>query len=212
MIFVVIFKKMVFTGDLMSDFNNDLIKNVDLDMKKIKKLLGKERFQHTKSVLKAALKLSEQLDVDLEKVKKAALLHDIAKSKNREELIELIRESKWQVDELELSITPVLHAPAGAVIAEKEFKIKDKEILEAIRYHSLGHPKMGKIAQVIYASDFISGDRNFEGLNNIRLEIEINFENGLYLIVNHIIRYQIEQNNMIHPYSNDLRNQLLKKK
>ena len=186
--------------------------NDQFDLKKIKNILGKERYRHTRLVLQAAVKIARNLNIEVEKVKTAALLHDIAKGKKTEELKKILKDSRWDVDKFELSIPPILHAPAGAVIAEKEFGVTDNKILEAIRYHSLGHPEMGKVAQVIYASDFISEDRNFKGLNNIRLEIERDFENGLYLIVNHIIRYQIEQNNMVHPYSNDLRNKLLKKK
>jgi len=70
---------------------------------------------------------------------------------------------------------------------------------------------MGETAQVIYAADFISEDRDFEGLDKIRIEIERDFESGLYLITSHIIKYQLEQDNMIHPYSNDFRNKLLKR-
>ncbi|RCW58285.1 MULTISPECIES: bis(5'-nucleosyl)-tetraphosphatase (symmetrical) YqeK [Halanaerobium] len=186
--------------------------NSNLDLEKIKSLLGKERYQHTKMVLKSALKLAKKLGLDLTKVETAALLHDIAKSKRDFELKEIIKDSRWEPDQLELEIEPVLHAPAGAVMAEELFGVTDLEILEAIRFHTLGHPEMGKIAQVIYAADFISEDRNFDGLDGIRSEIESNFYFGLYLITTHIFRYQLEKNNFIHPYSNDLRNKLLKKR
>lgn len=185
--------------------------NCNLDIDKIKILLGRERYQHTKLVLKAALRLAEKMDLNLKKVKKAALLHDIAKSKKEAELKEILKNSKWEPDQLELEITPVLHAPAGAVIAENEFGVNDYDVLEAIRYHTLGHPEMGKVARVIYAADFISEDRDFAGLKEIRQEIERDFESGLYLITNHIIKYQLKLDNYVHPYSNDFRNKLLKR-
>jgi predicted HD superfamily hydrolase involved in NAD metabolism len=184
----------------------------NLDLEKIKALLGDERYQHTKLVLKSALKLADQLGLDLKKVETAALLHDIAKSKSSVELKEILKNSKWEPDQLEAEILPVLHAPAGAVLAEEIFGVNDPEILEAIRFHTLGHPEMGKIAQVIYAADFISEDRDFVGLDEIRSKIEMNFYLGLYLITTHIMKYQLERNNFIHPYSNDFRNKLLKEK
>lgn len=189
--------------------NSEELKS-DLDLDKIKKILGRERYQHTLFVLKAALKLAKKLNLDLKKVEIAALLHDIAKIKNNEELKEIVMNSKWETDQLELLITPVLHAPAGAVIAEDIFGVRDIKVLEAIRYHTLGHPDMGKIAQVIYAADFISEDRDFDGLDEIREEIVRDFESGLYLITTHILKYQLERDNFIHPYSNDFRNKLLK--
>ncbi|PUU92578.1 MAG: metal dependent phosphohydrolase [Halanaerobium sp.] len=184
----------------------------NLDLEKLKALLGDERYQHTKLVLESALKLADQLNLDLNKVETAALLHDIAKSKSSVELKKILNKSKWKPDQLEAEILPVLHAPAGAVLAEEIFGVNDPEILEAIRFHTLGHPEMGKIAQVIYAADFISEDRDFEGLGEIRIEIESDFELGLYLITTHIMKYQLERNNFIHPYSNDFRNKLLKEK
>ena len=184
----------------------------NLDLEKIKSLLGDERYQHTKLVLESALKLAEQLGLDLKKAETAALLHDIAKSKSSVELNKILKNSKWEPDQLEGEILPVLHAPAGALLAEEIFGVNDPEILEAIRFHTLGHPEMGKIAQVIYAADFISEDRDFEGLDEIRSKIEMNFYLGLYLITTHIMKYQLERNNFIHPYSNDFRNKLLKEK
>jgi predicted HD superfamily hydrolase involved in NAD metabolism len=183
----------------------------NLNLEKIREILGAKRYQHTAFVLKAALKLAKKLNLNLKKVEIAALLHDIAKSKAYVELKEILQDSSWEPDQLELEISPVLHAPAGAVIAEDVFGITDPEILEAIRFHTLGHPDMGKIAQVIYAADFISEDRDFAGLDEIRIEIESDFELGLYLITNHIIKYQLERDNFIHPYSNDFRNKLLKR-
>lgn len=185
--------------------------NSNLDLEKIKKMLGDERFNHTTFVLKAALKLAKELNLNSKKVETAALLHDIAKGKNEVELKSIINNSKWEPDSLEFAITPVLHAPAGAVIAENDFGVNDYDILEAIRYHTLGHPQMGKIAQVIFAADFISEDRNFLGLEEIREEIVRDFEFGLYLIITDILKYQLGHDNLIHPYSNDFRNKLLKR-
>lgn len=194
----------------MSEIMNSKFKT-NIDLVKLEKMLGSERFNHTKLVLKAALELADALKIDKVKVEKAALLHDIAKNRTVTDLKIILEKSNWKVDDLEYSIPPILHAPAGAVIAEKEFDIKDQEILEAIRYHSLGHPKMSKLAQVIYAADFISEDRNFAGLDNIRYQIKKDFNLGLYLIVTHIQEYQLSQGNLVHPFSNALRNKLLKR-
>lgn len=193
----------------MSLAKEDFLVEIDLD--KIKKILGEKRYKHTQYVLEAASRLAKKLNLNQKKVKTAALLHDIAKSKNAEELKLILKNSRWNVDQMEAAILPILHAPAGAVIAEKEFGIEDHEVLEAIRYHTLGHPEMGKIAQVIYAADFVSEDRRFSTLNEIRKKIERDFELGLYLITTNIIKYQLKQDNFVHPYSNDLRNKLLKR-
>lgn len=184
----------------------------ELSLENMQGRLGKYRFEHTKRVLKAALELAEINNADLEKVKKAALLHDIAKKLSRTEIKELLDNSGWEIDELEWSLAAVLHAPAGAELARIEYGIDDYDILEAIRYHTLGHPEMGITAQIIYAADFIEEGRNFEGLKEIQKAVKEDLSRGIYLITSSSIKYQINAGNPIHSYTNKLRNKFLAKR
>ena len=58
--------------------------NEQFDLKKIKNILGKERYRHTMLVLQAAVKIATNLNIEVEKVEIAALLHDIAKEKKKQ--------------------------------------------------------------------------------------------------------------------------------
>lgn len=48
-----------------------------------------------------------------------------------------------------------LHAPVSAYIAEKEFHVTDKEILSAIRWHTLGKLDMTDFEKIIFLADKI---------------------------------------------------------
>ena len=48
-----------------------------------------------------------------------------------------------------------LHAPVSAYIAEKEFGVTDKEILSAIRWHTLGKMNMTDFEKIIFIADKI---------------------------------------------------------
>ncbi|MFW6280803.1 MAG: bis(5'-nucleosyl)-tetraphosphatase (symmetrical) YqeK [Halanaerobium sp.] len=190
--------------------NNSAEKEISLTM--LKKRLGKYRYEHTIRVLKAALELAEIYNAEIEKVRKAAVLHDIAKNLEKNKLKKIIKKSNWKIDCLEWSLDSVLHAPAGAEIAKKEFGIDDYDILEAVRYHTLGHPEMGLVAQIIYAADFIEDGRSFEGLKEIQKIVKENLMEGIYLISSNSIKYQLKLDNPIHPYTNNLRNKFLLKR
>lgn len=178
-------------------------------IKEINNRLGSKRFEHTVGVVEAALKLAEDKAVSVNKVEKAAFLHDIAKNKTPGEMQKIITESDWEVDKLEMSIPAVLHAPAGAIISEKEFGITDEEILEAIRFHTLGHPDMSLTALIIFAADFIEPNRNFPGLEKIREIIFEDFTKGIVEICSSMIQHQLETAKIIHPNTVMLRNRFL---
>lgn len=184
----------------------------EISLKMLKKRLGKYRYEHTLRVLEAALELAEIHDADRKKVRTAAFLHDIAKNLEIDEIKRILKDSNWKIDELESTLDSVLHAPAGAVIAKTEFGIDDNEILEAVRYHTLGHPDMGLTAQIIYAADFIEDGRSFEGLNEIQKIVKEDLVEGIYKIASNSIRYHLNLDNPIHSYTNNLRNKFLLKR
>ena len=47
------------------------------------------------------------------------------------------------------------HAPVGAFMAEHEFGIDDKDILSAIRWHTLGKVQMSDFEKIIFIADKI---------------------------------------------------------
>lgn len=190
--------------------NSSAEKEISLSM--LKKKLSKYRYEHTKRVLKAALELAEIYNADIEKVRIAAVLHDIAKNIKINQIKNILGKSKWEIDALEWSLNSVLHAPAGAEIAKLEFGIDDYEILEAIRYHTLGHPDMELTAQIIYAADFIEDGRSFEGLKEIQKIVKNDLVEGIYKISTNSIQYQLKLDNPIHSYTNNLRNKFLLKR
>ena len=77
---------------------------------------------------------------------------------------------KWaNTDPDELEAEPVLHAPAGMVVARRDYGVRDPAILQAIRRHTLGGPNMTAMDALIYVSDFIEpGRRPFPGLEDAR--------------------------------------------
>jgi len=53
---------------------------------------------------------------------------------------------------------PVLHGPAAAARLAAS-GVDDRELLDAVRYHTLGHPTLGRMGRALYAADFLEPGR-----------------------------------------------------
>lgn len=54
---------------------------------------------------------------------------------------------------------PVLHGPAAAELLARE-GVDDVSLLQAVRYHTLGHPDLDDAGRALYAADFLEPGRN----------------------------------------------------
>ncbi len=120
----------------------------------LKENLNEERFEHSLGVAEKAKELAIKFGLDAEKAELAGLVHDCAKCLSKEELIEIM-DKYCSVESCEKINPKTFHAPAGTYVAKKEFNINDKEILSAIRWHTIGHNNMTDFEKVIFIADKI---------------------------------------------------------
>ena len=131
------------------------------------------RFRHTMGVAETAEHLARKYGYDPMRAKLAGLLHDCAKSMDYEAMVELVRGNVPDLDAEELATEPVLHAPAGMLLARDEYGVKDPEILTAIRRHTLGDRNMSLLDVILFVADFIEPSRRpFAGLEDARAAAE----------------------------------------
>ena len=57
-----------------------------------------------------------------------------------------------------------------------ELGIDDQEIIDAIRYHTTGRANMTLLDKVIFIADFISADRDYDGVDKMRKLADKNLE------------------------------------
>ena len=127
------------------------------------------RYLHTLGVAETARRLADRYGVDPMRARLAGMLHDCAKWMAYGDMVGLVRRYVPDADEEEIGAEAVLHAPAGAVVAWREYGVRDREILSAIRKHTLGGPEMTALEALIYVSDFIEPNRKpFDGLESAR--------------------------------------------
>ena len=158
--------------------------------KKIKKVLDKERYEHTKGVMYTAGCLAMAHEYPIEKAMIAGLLHDCAKCVPTEEKFNLCNEHHVLINQVEMENPGLLHAKVGAVLAETKYKIKDPEILHAIKVHTTGEPDMNTLDKIIYIADYIEPRRNkAANLAHMRQLAFIDLDRALYEIMAGILQY-----------------------
>ncbi|WP_363268092.1 bis(5'-nucleosyl)-tetraphosphatase (symmetrical) YqeK [Okeania sp. SIO2B3] len=117
------------------------------------------RVKHILRVEKMAQELANYYAINQEKAQLAALMHDLAKYFSPQVLLQIAKSESLEID-LVSEVSPhLLHANVSAIVAKKEFGIKDKEILAAIANHTLGEPAMNQLSCIIFLADTLEPGR-----------------------------------------------------
>ncbi|WP_193774699.1 bis(5'-nucleosyl)-tetraphosphatase (symmetrical) YqeK [Vallitalea guaymasensis] len=154
------------------------------------KQLSENRYEHTLGVEKTAVSLAKLYNVDIEKARVAALLHDCAKNLSDDKKLELCEKYNIEVTEEQKKNLDLIHAEIGSVIAKYEYEIDDEDILNAITYHTTGKPNMSNLDKIIYVSDYIEpGRTKAPNLDEIRRVVMKDLDKALYMILSDTINY-----------------------
>jgi len=178
------------------------------------KLMTAQRFVHTIAVTRLALALAVKYGADTKRTALAGLLHDIARDRTSRYLAAYAVRNRLTAPALKetLKEAPILlHAYDGADIAEKRFGVKDKEVLSAIRNHTLGSPSPGLIDKILYVADMAAEDRDFPEAVVVR-KLAFRELGAAYAAANYVkLVYAFKTGRWIHPESVKVWNKLSEK-
>lgn len=137
--------------------------------KDLSEKLKKDRFEHTVGVMYTASSLAMRYGEDIQKALTAGLLHDCGKFCSAKEQMKLCRKKEIELTKSEIEMPALIHAKLGAYLAEHEYGIKDRDILDAITYHTTGRPDMAMLEKIVYIADYIEPNRaEIPGLSEVR--------------------------------------------
>jgi len=111
----------------------------------------------------------------------AGALHDLAKPLDDEEGRHLAR---LYDPSLDVSKIPpyAVHAFAGAYLAKEEYKIEDRDILDAILYHCTGRANMSPLEKIVYAADKTEPTRGYDSSGMIAA-LKRDYDEGFKLVL-----------------------------
>ena len=177
----------------------------------IKSKMSLKRFTHTLGVVEMSEKLAKIYNANIQKCKVAALLHDICKEMDMEYIKNICKNNFInELSEEDLENNEILHGFAGAYYVKNELGINDKEILNAIKYHTVGAKDMTLLEKIVYIADAIEYGRNYPSVVEIREETFKNLDKGILMEIEHKEEYLESIGKKSHPNTDELKKEILK--
>ena len=177
----------------------------------VKSKMSLKRFTHTLGVVEMSEKLAKIYNADIEKCKVAALLHDICKEMDMEYIKNICKNNFMnELSEEDLENNEILHGFAGSYYVKTELGINDKEILNAIKYHTIGAKNMTLVEKIVYIADAIEYGRNYPSVVEIREETFKNLDKGILMEIEHKEKYLKSIGKKSHPNTYKFKKEILK--
>lgn len=180
------------------------------DCEKVKNLLekrlSKKRYTHSLNVADEAFRLAEKYGEDPEKAYFTGLLHDICKEDEPDELKRLILECE-NITNTELSSKSLWHGPAGSCYIQEKLGVTDRDIINAVRFHTIGRGGMTRLEEIVYLADLISKDRDYKDVDKMRRLAWSDFDRAMLEAVSYSITSVVKKNGYIPLFTMEAYNQ-----
>lgn len=174
----------------------------------IKSLESPYRFNHSLNVAKSAVILAKKYNADVSKAYTCGILHDIAKDIDKSEQLDLISEAGICLTPVELVNPKLWHAKAGAAYLKTKLNITDEDMLNAVSFHTTARANMSMLEKVIYIADYISDERNYNGVDEMREAAEISLEQAMFVALKFTLSDLSQKSVVISPDSVDAYNDI----
>lgn len=150
--------------------------------KELQKQISPKRYRHTVGVAYTAASMAMAQGYDVSKAYLAGLLHDNAKGIDNDKKIRLCKKYGLSVSKTEEQNPELLHAKLGSYLAKKDFRIEDKDILNAIEFHTTGRKNMSLLEKILFVADYIEPNRKqIPNLEEVRYQAFHNLDKAVFL-------------------------------
>ncbi len=173
--------------------------------------LDEYRLYHSECVSECAAALAEKYGADIHKAALAGLLHDVMKNAGKEETFEQLEKAGITLSEIEKDNHKVWHQISGAAFLKNEEIITDEEILGAVRWHTTGRADMTLLEKIVYIADFISADRNYPDVGEVRKLAQQSLDDAILYTGKYTIKKLVSTGLLLHPSTVEMYNDILLK-
>ncbi len=164
--------------------------NIDKIKQRLRRKLDADRYEHTIGVTYTATALAMRHNCDLKKAELAGLLHDCAKCMSDDAKLSKCVKYHLSVTETERRNPYLLHSKLGAFLAMNKYHVDDKDILNAVLYHTTGRPAMSVLEKIVFIADYIEPGRSKAArLSEIRHIAFIDLDLAMYMILSDTMEY-----------------------
>jgi len=141
------------------DCSQEVILRIEEEARRV---LSTERFLHSRNTALLAHDLCRRFGINPKAGYLAGIAHDLAKQTESRLLLKIVKDDGLPVTEIEKGKPNLLHGRAAAVLLKERFCIHNKDVLEAVAFHTSGKENMSPLAKTVYIADKIEVSRNIE--------------------------------------------------
>ena len=145
------------------------------------------RVEHTRGVVETAEELAAKYGADPAKARLAAWVHDIGKNLPLDVLDGYVDE--YDLGERLLGNPNLSHSKVAEIIAKRDFGIDDRDVLNAIAYHTTGREGMSLLEKIVFLADAIEPGRDHPGVEEIRDLAGIDLDRACLKVLESTIDY-----------------------
>lgn len=161
--------------------------------------LTPQRFCHSMAVAEQAARLAELYGADPQKAYTAGVLHDIMKDVGAKAQLQILDDFGIILGNAEKALPGCWHAISGAVFIEQILGVNDRDIINAVRYHTTARAGMSLLEETIYLADFTSSDRDYPDVDEMRRLAESDRREAMLYALSYTIRDLVDRGSVIHP-------------
>lgn len=158
----------------------------------LKNNISSKRYTHSLEVAKMSARIAKKFNLDHYKTYLSGLSHDIARELPMEYQLEIIgRISGLSTDFLK--VRSIYHGPVGSFILEDRFNVSDIDILEGVKYHSVGSCSISELGKCVFVADYISEDRVHISKDFREKILNLDLDEMVYYVLLEMKKYLISQ-------------------
>lgn len=185
------------------DLESQLIKRGESD-------LSTDRWEHCLRTADYAVFLAKKYSVKSEILRIASLTHDLAREWDSARIIEAALKDQKTLSSFNSEHSVLLHGFAAAWILQDEYSVTDQSLLNAVRYHTTGHPLLDKAGLVLFSADYMEPGRSHLDDRTRHSLIELPLEGMVLSILDAMEVHLNAMNKLLSPDSRELYEKLMK--
>ena len=179
--------------------------NIEQIKSLVSSYMSKNRFEHTCRVMDTALRFAQLYNIDTYKVEYSCLIHDLAKEMTPDiDLDGLVFTDKEHL--LFTEYPAVWHALVIPKVSNVILNTSDNDILMGAKWHTTGKSDMSTLDKIVYISDYLEPGRDIDNRLEIINIARDDLDLAVCIIAIRSMKYLINQNKRIHPFSLDCYN------
>ena len=174
-------------------------------------LLPKGLRNHMFRVEEIGIEIANDHNIPVNLVAYACLGHDIARGMPENDLLNYAENNNIPIDPIERESPILLHGQVGSHILQHEEHINEKEILEAVWWHTTFQKNIGPIGQITFLADKLDERKlkQYPFQEEIRSLAKVSLLKAIVTFLSKSISSMIEKEQIVHPLAIETRNHLL---